>query len=105
MGPRAVSAAAVPRSDRRHRRWLARAAADWAVVLPFALAIAILLIGPAIYLIADSFGSRAGGATLKNWDDVFALALTRRAILSSILLGVLVATLSTAIGAPLAWCV
>jgi putative spermidine/putrescine transport system permease protein len=43
--------------------------------------------------------------TLANWADVFELPLTQRAIVASIVLGLTVATLSTLIGAPLAWCV
>ena len=75
------------------------------IVVPFLLAIGVLLVGPVINISFDSLHSRDGGFTLKNWEDVFKTSLTQRAILSSILLGLTVATLSTIIGAPLAWCI
>jgi putative spermidine/putrescine transport system permease protein len=78
---------------------------DWAVALPFVAAVAWLLIGPAANLVLDSLRDPAGGLTLLNWRDVIANGLTRRAIVSSILVGVTVASLSTIIGVPLAWCI
>ena len=78
---------------------------DWAVVLPFVVAIAWLLIGPAANLVVDSLRDPAGGVTALNWRDVIVNPLTRRAIVTSILTGVTVASLSTIIGVPLAWCI
>jgi len=82
-----------------------RLVGDWAVTLPFAMAIAWLLIGPAMNLVVDSVHDTAGGLTVLNWRDVIANPLTRRAIVSSIAVGVTVASLTTLIGVPLAWCV
>ena len=78
---------------------------DWGIVVPFLLAIGVLLVGPVINIALDGLRGREGGFTIANWLDVFGAPLTRRAILSSILLGFTVATLSTVIGAPLAWCI
>src|SRR5262249_48092912 len=96
-------------SERQRRTPLSRSLAhlvgDWAVAVPFALLIGVLLVGPTVTIALDSLHARGGGWTLANWGDVFELPPTRRAILASIVLGVTVATLSTIIGAPLAWCV
>ena len=78
---------------------------DWAVTLPFVAAIAWLLIGPAANLVVDSLRDPTGGVTVLNWHDVIANPLTRRAVISSILIGVMVASLTTIIGVPLAWCI
>jgi putative spermidine/putrescine transport system permease protein len=91
--------------QRRRSRSLIALISDWGIVVPFVLAIGVLLIGPVINIALDSLHSRGGGFTLTNWIDVFRAPLTRRAILSSIVLGLTVATLSTIIGAPLAWCI
>ena len=40
-----------------------------------------------------------------NWRDVVANPLTRRAIVTSLLVGLTVASLTTIIGVPLAWCI
>ena len=74
------------------------------MALPFVLAIAWLLIGPAANLVVDSLRDPAGGLTPLNWRDVIVNPLTRRAIVTSILIGVTVAMLTTIIGVPLAWC-
>ena len=78
---------------------------DWAVALPFALAIGWLLIGPAANIVLDSLRDPQGGITVLNWRDVVANPLTRRAIVTSIAVGVTIATLTTLIGVPLAWCI
>jgi len=77
----------------------------WAVLLPFVVAIAWLLIGPAANLAVDSVRDPQGGFSALNWRDVIANPLTRRAIVTSILVGVTVASLTTIIGVPLAWCI
>ena len=87
------------------RRRLAAWIGSWAVVLPFALAIAWLLIGPAASILLDSLRDSDGGATLLNWRDVAASPLTRRAISASLGIAAAVATISTAVGLPVAWCV
>jgi putative spermidine/putrescine transport system permease protein len=77
---------------------------DWVVTAPFVLTVGVLLVGPAVNLVLDSLRS-SSGFTLGNWADIFRLALTRQAIVSSVLLSVLVASLSTVIGGLLAWCI
>jgi putative spermidine/putrescine transport system permease protein len=79
--------------------------ADWAVVLPFMLAIAWLLIGPAANIVLDSLRDSQGDLTWLNWRDVVANPLTRRAIVNSVVIGVTIASLTAVIGVPLAWCV
>jgi putative spermidine/putrescine transport system permease protein len=78
---------------------------EWAVVVPFAVMAGLLLVAPAANIALDSVRAPGGGYTLQNWADVFALALTRRAIVSSLVLGFVVATLSVLLGTPLAWCI
>jgi putative spermidine/putrescine transport system permease protein len=79
--------------------------ADWAVVLPFMLAIAWLLIGPAANIVLDSLRDSQGDLTWLNWRDVVANPLTRRAIVNSVVIGLTIASLTAVIGVPLAWCV
>ena len=78
---------------------------DWAVALPFALAIAWLLIGPAANIVLDSLRDPLGALTVLNWRDVVVNPLNRRSILTSIAIGLTIATLTTLIGVPLAWCI
>ena len=94
-----------PKRRKRPYQSLIRLISDWGVAIPFALVIGVLLLGPTVNIALDSIRSRDGGFTLANWADVFRLPITQRAIVASIVLGVTVATLSTLIGAPLAWCV
>jgi putative spermidine/putrescine transport system permease protein len=82
-------------------RWLS----EWAIVLPFAAMAGLLLVAPAVNIALDSVRAPESGVTLQNWADVFALALTRRSIVSSLVLGCSVATLSVLLGTPLAWCI
>jgi putative spermidine/putrescine transport system permease protein len=91
---------------RRHFRGaFSRLVAQWAVVLPFTLAIAWLLLGPAANIVLDSVRDSQGDFTLLNWRDVAANGLTRRAILTSLAVGMAIATLTALIGVPLAWCI
>ena len=89
----------------RRRGLIAGLIHDWAVTLPFVVAIAWLLVGPAANLVVDSLRDPAGGVSALNWRDVVANPLTRRAIVSSLGVGVTVASLTTLIGVPLAWCI
>ena len=79
--------------------------ADWAVSAPFALVVGVLLVGPAVNLVLDSVRAQDGGFTLRNWADVFGVSITQRAIVSTVVLGAVVASLTTVLGAPLAWTV
>lgn len=69
------------------------------------LAIAWLLIGPAANIVLDSLRDSQGDLTWLNWRDVVANPLTRRAIINSVVIGVIIASLTALIGVPLAWCV
>ncbi len=94
-------------ADIRRTRFigLRRVVDEWAVLLPFAALAVLLLVAPAINIALDSFRSRAGGYTLQNWIDVGTLALTRRSIVTSIVVSTIVATLTLLFGTPLAWAV
>src|SRR5262245_50893813 len=84
-------------ADRRPRgiRWprVSRLIRDWAIVLPFAVVTGALLVGPAANIALDSIRDPKGGFTLGNWSDVFQLPLTQRAIVNSLVLSSIVATL------------
>lgn len=84
---------------RRAVRWLV----DWAPVLPFVLVISTLLIGSGVWLVRTSFGGPEGGWTVDPWRDLFGNPLTREAIVRSVQLSAVVATLCVVVGTPLAW--
>src|SRR4029077_13329632 len=65
----------------------------------------LLLVGPALKIVIDSLQDDAGRLTLGNWSSIFGVALIRRSVLGSLRVGVVVATLSTLLGTPLAWAV
>ena len=90
---------------RGRRRWPAEFARDWAVLFPLGLVVLLLLVGPALKIVLDSLQDDAGRLTLDNWSSLFGVALIRRSILGSLRVGVVVATLSTLLGTPLAWAV
>jgi putative spermidine/putrescine transport system permease protein len=106
-GP-AIGVVAFENRGRRHghgRGTFATLIAEWAVVLPFVVAIAWLLLGPAANIVLDSIRDAQGDLTLLNWRDVVANPLTRRAIITSMVVGVIIASLTAVIGVPLAWCI
>jgi putative spermidine/putrescine transport system permease protein len=92
-------------SFRRPRRLAGSIIADWAALVPLALLVLLLLLGPALNIVLDSLRDDTGRATVENWLAIIAVPLSRRAILGSLRLGAMVATLSTLIGGPLAWAV
>lgn len=75
---------------------------DWGPALPLLALLALLLIAPAVQLVVGSL-SGPDGLTLAHWQRTFANLNDRAAIATSLTLAVLVASLSTLIGGPLAW--
>jgi putative spermidine/putrescine transport system permease protein len=76
---------------------------DWAPAIPFLAVCGVLLLGSAAWLVVRSLQDAAGGFTLDNWRDIFALRLNRTAILTSVRLALVVATLTALVGTPLSW--
>jgi putative spermidine/putrescine transport system permease protein len=83
---------------RRYRE----APAAWLPALPLLLLIAVLLFAPAIWLIVQSVWA-ADGFTLAQWQETLGSRITHRAILTSLELAALSATIATLVGAPAAW--
>ncbi len=86
------------------RLWrnLRGAPAAWLPALPLLLLIAILLFAPAIWLIVQSLWT-ADGLTLAQWSKTLGSRITHRAIVTSLELSALSATIATLVGAPAAW--
>jgi putative spermidine/putrescine transport system permease protein len=82
------------------RRWLV----DWGPALPLLAVIAALLVAPAGQLVVGSF-VRDGALTFANWGDVLASPRHQREIGGTLLLAAVAASLSTLVGAPLAWAI
>lgn len=80
-----------------------RALADWAPVVPFVLCAGGLLIGSGIWLVVKSFEGVGGGWSLGAWTDVLEAGLNRRAIVESLKLSLVVASICTVAGIVLAW--
>lgn len=101
--PGAAEQLAAQPPARRRRGGAARWVSEWAILIPFVLTVGVLLVGPIVNLLLESFRSPQGGLTLDNWARTFAHPLNRRAIGSSLSLASTVATLSALIGTPLGW--
>jgi ABC-type uncharacterized transport system permease subunit len=84
---------------RRALRWLA----DWGPALPFLLLTSTLLVGSGLWLVRSSFSGPDGGWTVQPWRDVFGNPVTRDAIVRSVQVSAVVATLCVLVGTPLAW--
>jgi putative spermidine/putrescine transport system permease protein len=76
--------------------------ANWLPALPLLALAAVMLVVPTLALISGSFGL-PGTLTLEYWIDTFQSSGGRRAILTSVQLGLVCATISLLIGSPLAW--
>jgi putative spermidine/putrescine transport system permease protein len=74
----------------------------WLPAVPLLVLVSVMLIAPAIYLIVNSFLDDAG-PTLDNWGKVLTSKGDQTAIITSLTLGVVVASLCTIVGAPVAW--
>jgi len=77
--------------------------AAWLPALPLLVVTFALLVAPAIALIVQSFTAEAGGFTLDNWVKTFNNRNDQRAIVTSLELAAVSATVSTLFGAPIAW--
>jgi putative spermidine/putrescine transport system permease protein len=107
------SRAASPRAGHVARtwpssRWLARLgsiAADWLPALPLIVLALAMLVLPTSMVVVQSLRGEGGAWTLDNWGETFARNGDRRAIVTSLELGVVCATVSLLVGAPLAWCI
>lgn len=78
---------------------------DWGPALPFLIIVGGLLVGAALWLVQASFRSPSTGEwNLDAWRQAFAPGpLYRGAIVNSLVIATLTATICTAIGTPLAW--
>jgi len=84
----------------RARGWLA----DWGPALPLLALLGMTLVAPIIVLLARSIFT-ADGIGLSAWSRVLGQQINQRAIVTSIELGFVCATLSALIGTPIAWLV
>ncbi|MFI6296988.1 ABC transporter permease subunit [Nonomuraea sp. NPDC050790] len=75
----------------------------WGPALPLLLFTAATLVLPAIMLVYESFALPGGGLGFEHITKVAGNPVDRQAIGGSLALGVVQATLATAIGAPAAW--
>lgn len=80
-----------------------RAAGDWLPIIPFMLVTGGLLLGSGVWLVVVSFQGAEGGWSLDAWRAVTAPGLNRRAIVTTLQLGLVVATLCAVLGTVLAW--
>lgn len=79
---------------------------DWSLAIPLILLAGCALVLPCLVLIRASFAGPSGaGFTLANWSAVLGSSAMRQAVLNSLFLGFMVATVSMVVGAPLAWLV
>jgi len=84
---------------------LSRAVADWLPAVPLLVLAVLLLVLPTIVVVLQSVRGEAGGLTLANWAETLGRRSDRRAILTSLELGVLCGTVSLLVGGPLAWAI
>lgn len=76
--------------------------AAWLPALPLLALAVVMLVLPALALILGSFGIPSG-ATLDYWTETLQSNGGRKAILTSVSLGLVCAAISLLIGSPLAW--
>ncbi|MFM9107452.1 MAG: ABC transporter permease, partial [Chloroflexota bacterium] len=79
--------------------------AAWLPALPLIALAIVFLVVPTIELIVRSFYTPDLGWTLSFWQDTLTSNGSRGAISTSVKLGLVCATISLAIGSPLAWAV
>lgn len=76
---------------------------NWLPALPL-LAIAYgLLVLPMVFLLGQSLLAENGSLTLAHWIAALSSPMNQQAILSSLLLGIVTATLALVVGSPIAW--
>jgi putative spermidine/putrescine transport system permease protein len=84
---------------------LGRRVMDWLPAAPLLLVAVSMLLLPVGALVAQSFQHDDGGLTLEHWARVLGGRSGQQAIGNSLLLGALSATISLAVGGPVAWLV
>lgn len=77
--------------------------AAWLPALPLILIAVVFLVLPTVELVVRSFYTPALGPTLSFWEDTLTSNGSRRAITTSVSLGLWCAGLALVIGGPLAW--
>ncbi len=83
--------------------WLTRQLSDWLPALPLILLALALLIVPTVMVVAQSLRDDTGAWTLRVWAETLQRRGDQRAIATSLGLGVVCATVSILVGAPLSW--
>jgi putative spermidine/putrescine transport system permease protein len=84
----------------RMRGWLAA----WLPAIPLLLLVTSCLIAPVIVLVVQSFtGMGESGLSLDLWFKVLGQHVNQTAIITSVTLATVCATVTTLVGAPLAW--
>jgi putative spermidine/putrescine transport system permease protein len=76
---------------------------DWLPALPLILLALALLIVPTVMVVAQSLRDDTGAWTLRVWAETLQRRGDQRAIVTSLGLGVVCATVSILVGAPVAW--
>ena len=76
---------------------------DWGPALPLIAVAGLMLLAPALVMVASSLTGPNGGVTLDNWSKTFRALAAQRAIGHSLTLAATVATVAAAVGTPLAW--
>ncbi len=99
---RGVGQASLVGGGARLRQGLGGELAAWLPALPFLTLVLFLLVVPAIWLIGQSLLTDQGWS-LDVWAKTLRSNVTRKAIVTSLNLSALSATLSTLVGAPVAW--
>jgi len=84
-------------------RWLEGELAAWLPALPLLALVSVFLLAPTLALIVDSIRGQTGSWTLQFWQDTLQSRGSQRAIITSLKLGLICATLSLSVGGPLAW--
>jgi len=82
---------------------LGRALTGWLPAFPLLVFAVVMLVLPALRLVNDTFALRSGGYGMDNVQKVIDNPVDREAIVNSLELGALQATLAAALGAPAAW--
>lgn len=99
------AAAETARPPRRFLAALGDGLAAWLPAVPLLALALVFLVAPTVELVVRSFFSPATGWTLEFWRDTLDSGGSRRAILTSVQLGLASATIALLIGGPLAWLV
>jgi len=82
--------------------WVGGRLAEWLPALPLCILILVFLLAPAIWLIVQSLWV-GRGPTLEIWAKTLESRVTHRAITTTLSIATLSATISSLVGAPVAW--